>query len=621
MTRFEISLVSKSTALLAVLDKSLHCVHLSIGWKTRLGLSESDAVDDLTAHQLFEQTNPEKLNEKLESVLESGKAVSGLPVRVACHDDPIRCQLTAWLVYGENDRPSVVLMVEDVEELSRAVDNLAALEEQYQLILGAAGEGIYGLDRNGRITFGNSASTEIIGWQVDDVKGEFAHDVHHHSHEDGSHYAREQCPIYAAIHDGEIHRVDDEVFWHTDGTPVPVEYTSTPIMKNGTPDGAVVVFRDISERREAERERLEAFEQIKRLTDQLEQERDYLRDELSITVNFGEIIGESPALKRTLSQIEAVAKTPVTVLIYGESGVGKEMIARAIHNKSDRAGGPMVKVNCASIPNELFESEFFGHVRGAFTGAHQDRIGRLKLADSGTLFLDEVGEIPLSMQGKLLRALQEQEFERVGDDKTQKVDVRIVAATNKDLASEVAAGRFREDLYYRLSVFPVEVPPLRNRKEDIAPLALHFIEHICRDLGRDAPRISQGQLALLKQHDWPGNIRELSNVIERAVILTTGSRLRLDLALQISVQTSAASSASTLMSAPASAPRTPDSIPNELPEYLTEDEFREAEKANMIAVLSHTDGQVWGEDGAASLMGIKPSTFSYRMNVLGIEKK
>ena len=280
-------------------------------------------------------------------------------------------------------------------------------------------------------------------------------------------------------------------------------------------------------------------------------------------------------------------------------------------------------MNCASIPNELFESEFFGHVRGAFTGAHKDRIGRLKLADSGTLFLDEVGEIPLAMQGKLLRALQEHEFERVGDDKTQKVDVRIVAATNKNLSAEVAAGRFREDLFYRLSVFPVEVPPLRDRMEDIAPLALHFIEHICKDLGRDIPRISKGQLVILQQHDWPGNIRELNNVMERAVILTTGSRLRLDLALQISVPTSASVTTSTSASErreSISASDARDSTSGELEEFLTEDEFRETEKANMIAVLSHTDGQVWGPDGAASLMGIKPSTFSYRMNVLGIEK-
>jgi len=607
----EHSLVESSTALLAVLDHSLHCAYLSLGWRVRLGLVESGAVGHMAAHHLFEHADEKGLAALLESVLRGASNGSAkLSVRVACVDEPIRGQLTAWLVRGsEDEEPRVALMVEDVEELSRAVDDLTALEKHLQLILDAAGEGIYGIDRNGQLTFGNAASTEILGWNTEQIMGEPAHDVHHHSHEDGSHYPHQQCPIYAAVKDGEVHRVDDEVFWHIDGRSIPVEYTSTPIMRDGVPDGAVVVFRDISERRLAECEKAEAFLKIKQLTDQLELERDYLRDEISITVNFGEIIGESPALKRTLSQIEAVAKTPATVLIYGESGVGKEMIARAIHNKSDRVDGPMVKVNCASIPNELFESEFFGHVRGAFTGAHQDRVGRLKMADSGTLFLDEVGEIPISMQGKLLRVLQEMEFERVGDDRTISVDVRIVAATNRDLEAEIKAGRFREDLYYRLSVFPVEVPPLRDRREDIAPLAIHFIERICRDLGRDVLRISQGQLAILQQHNWPGNIRELSNVIERAIILSSGSRLRLDLALTLggALSRSAAPEASEK-----------DSI--ELSDYLTEDEFRAKEKANMIAVLQHAGGRVWGSEGAASLMGIKPSTFSYRMKVMGIEK-
>ena len=244
-------------------------------------------------------------------------------------------------------------------------NQLSQLQIEHQLILDSAGEGIYGLDGDGRITFSNAAATQILGWKHD-VVGQHAHDVHHHSHADGSSYPRDECPIYAALVDGEIHRVADEVFWNVDGSFVPVEYTSTPILNDGKPDGAVVVFRDITERRGLEKERETAFEEIKRLKDQIEQERDYLRDEINITVNFGEIIGQSQALKRTLAQIETVAQTPVSVLILGESGVGKEMIARAIHTKSDRADRPIVKVNCASIPKDLFESEFFGHVRGAF---------------------------------------------------------------------------------------------------------------------------------------------------------------------------------------------------------------------------------------------------------------
>ena len=483
-------------------------------------------------------------------------------------------------------------------------DELARLRKQNQLILDSAGEGIYGLDHEGKIAFSNAAATAILGWKLEDVLGMVAHDVHHHSRTDGSSYPRTECPIYAALKDGEVHRVDDEVFWHVDGSAVPVEYTSTPIFDEGELAGAVVVFRDITERKRIERQREEAYEQIKSLKEQLEQERDYLRDEVDVTVNFGEIIGNSTALKRTLAKVEAVAATSANVLILGESGVGKEMIARAIHCESERSDKPLIKVNCASVPKDLFESEFFGHVRGAFTGAHKDRVGRLQLANGGTLFLDEVGEIPLSLQGKLLRALQEQEFERVGDDETTRVDVRVVAATNRDLEEEVAVGRFREDLYYRLSVFPVDLPPLRERIEDIVPLASHFLATICAELGRDHFTLTKNHIAMLQEHRWPGNIRELRNVIERAVILTKGARLRLDLALGVIPN-----------------PETgiqPES--DDVAMFLTEEEFRAKEKQNLVAALRAADWRVWGPDGAAAMLGIKPSTLSYRMNAFGIEK-
>ena len=483
-------------------------------------------------------------------------------------------------------------------------DELSRLQSQHQLILDSAGEGIYGLDCDGRITFGNAAARDILGWRTEDVLGQRSHDVHHHSHSDGSNYPRDDCPIYAALKDGEVHTVDSEVFWHANGDAIPVEYTSTPILTDGKPDGAVVVFKDVSERRELERQREEAYAEIKLLKDQLEQERDYLRDEIDVTVNFGEIVGQSMALKRTLAKVEAVADTSASVLVLGESGVGKEMIARAIHSNSARSDKPLIKVNCASIPKDLFESEFFGHVRGAFTGAHKDRIGRLQLANAGTLFLDEVGEIPMSLQGKLLRALQEQEFERVGDEVTTRVDVRVVAATNRNLEEEVTAGRFREDLFYRLSVFPIELPPLRDRVEDIVPLATHFLESICTELGREPLALHKSNTAMLQKHQWPGNIRELRNVIERAVILTKGTRLRLDLAL------GGAGKPAVLAEQEISG----------LASFMTEDEFRNKEKQNLIAALRAADWRVWGPDGAAAMLGIKPSTLSYRMNAFGIEK-
>jgi PAS domain S-box-containing protein len=520
-------------------------------------------------------------------------------------------EYTSTPMFEDGEVCGAVVVFRDIsarKEIERqreaAYDELARVQTEQRIILDAAGEGIYGINADGKITFGNAATAEILGWKVDDVLTQSAHDVHHHSREDGSPYPREECPVYAALKDGDVHRVDCEVFWHTNGEPIPVEYTSTPILKDGKPNGAVCVFRDISERREAERQREAAYAEIEALKEQLEQERDYLRDEVKVTVSFGEIIGQSMALKRTLAKVEAVANTSANVLILGESGVGKEMIARAIHGESERSDKSLIKVNCASIPKELFESEFFGHVRGAFTGAHKDRIGRLQLANNGTLFLDEVGEIPMLLQGKLLRALQEQEFERVGDDETSKVDVRVVAATNRDLEEEVAAGRFREDLYYRLSVFPIELPPLRDRIEDVVPLATYFLETICSELGRDPLKLLKQHIVLLQKHLWPGNIRELRNVIERAVILTRGARLRLDLAMGGAPKPG-----------PVSEPEVADTGP-----FLTEDEFRAKEKQNLIAALRSADWRVWGPDGAAALLGIKPSTLSYRMSAFGIEK-
>lgn len=491
---------------------------------------------------------------------------------------------------------------ETAVEISKA--EFQRLKTRYQLILDSAGEGVYGLDGEGLTTFVNDAATRILGWRPEDVIGKPLHDVHHHSHPDGSHYPRQDCPIYAAIRDGQVHQVDNEVFWRNDGLCVPVEYISTPILEGEKITGAVVVFRDITVRKEIEQQREAAYEEIVLLKQQLEQERDYLRDEINISANFGEIIGNSQALKRTLAQIEAVASTNASVMITGESGVGKEMVARAIHLRSARSQMPLVKVNCASIPRELFESEFFGHVRGAFTGAHKDRVGRMELANGGTLFLDEIGEIPLELQGKLLRALQENEFERVGDERTIRVDVRVVAATNKNLRDEVEKGNFRQDLYYRLSVFPIEVPPLRQRRADIVPLALHFLKLICCELAREPLQLTQHQADILLQHDWPGNIRELKNVIERAVILSPSKRLNLESAMP-DAEAREPLSGSDILSGQ---------------QFATDSELRAKEKGNMLAILENVDWRISGPGGAAELLGIKPSTLAYRMKVFGIAK-
>src|ERR1041385_2323224 len=333
----------------------------------------------------------------------------------------------------------------------------------------------------------------------------------------------------------------------------------------------------------------------------LEFENEYLQEE--IRGNYRDIIGESPALKKILAQIEMVAPTNASVLILGESGTGKELVARGIHERSPRKDAPLVRVNCASVPRELFESEFFWHTRGAFTGAVKDRVGRFELAHGGTLFLDEIGEVPLELQSKLLRVLQEGQFEKVGEDRTRTVDVRIIAATNRDLETEVKAGRFRQDLYYRLSVFPIEVPPLRDRAEDIPALAHHFLQQSARKLGAAAPRLTPAQLKELQTYDWPGNVRELQNVIERAVIRARNGRLDLDLRPAVR--------------AAGRAPRQSDSGPRLAPTSFHD--LKQQERAFILEALARTRGKIYGPDGAAALLGLKPTTLSSKVHRMGLK--
>jgi len=368
----------------------------------------------------------------------------------------------------------------------------------------------------------------------------------------------------------------------------------------------LVAPKDVTERNRAQHAFRETMSENARLREELERERDYLREEVNVAMNFGRIIGGSPALKHMLSQVEAVAQTPASVLVLGESGVGKELVARAIHARSPRADEPLVKVNCASIPKDLFESEFFGHVRGAFTGAHRDRVGRFQLADGGTIFLDEVGEIPLELQGKLLRVLQESEFERVGDDVTRSVDVRVIAATNRDLEELVENGEFREDLYYRLSVFPINVPPLRRRKEDVLQLAQHFLETTCKDFGRKPFKLTNRQVEAIRAYDWPGNVRELKNVIERAVILSKGDTLRLELSLPETSEAVQDDAAGT------------SAIGHD--EILTDEELRQLQRDNLLKALQRTGWRVSGKGGAAELLGVKPTTLADRIKSFGLKK-
>ncbi|MCL4789993.1 MAG: sigma 54-interacting transcriptional regulator, partial [Verrucomicrobia bacterium] len=349
-----------------------------------------------------------------------------------------------------------------------------------------------------------------------------------------------------------------------------------------------------------------AFEEIRRLKAQLEQQNAYLREEVVEAKAFGDLVGQSSALRQIISQIDLVAPTDASVLILGETGTGKELVAREIHRRSQRKDGPLVRVNCASIPKELFESEFFGHVKGSFTGAIKDRAGRFETAEGGTLFLDEIGDVPVEMQSKLLRVLQEKRYERVGEDHTRQANVRIIAATNRDLKKAVAAGRFREDLYYRLHVFPVQVAPLRERRDDIPLLAKHFVECSAKELRCPQPRLTRAAIIQLQSYDWPGNVRELRNVIERAVILSRGGALQFDLP--------GFAPATTGTPGQAKAPFPPGT------KFLTEVEMRQHERDNLLAVLEHSGWKIKGPHGAAELLGVKPTTLLSRMQKMGLRR-
>jgi PAS domain S-box-containing protein len=488
------------------------------------------------------------------------------------------------------------------------------IEKQNQLILSAAGEGIYGLDAEGKTTFVNPAAERILGWSTDDMVGHDAHLMFHHAHADGSHFPVQQCPIHASFSDGQVHHVDNEVFWHKNGDAIPVEYTSTPIFEMGRLVGAVVLFRDIRERKYAEQQLRDALAEVETLKQRLELENEYLQEEIKAELNHRDIVGNSPAVAKLIKQIEMVAPTNANVLISGESGTGKELIARAIHAGSTRSDRPLIRVNCAAIPRDLFESEFFGHVKGAFTGAVQDRPGRFELAHGGTLFLDEVGEIPLELQSKLLRVLQDQQFERVGENRTREVDVRVIAATNRELREMIEAGHFREDLYFRLNVFPVDSVPLRHRIEDVPMLARHFLQRACLKFNKPGVRIPPAQLEILQRYHWPGNIRELENIIERQMIVTQDRRLMFDDLVLGEPPRSLGCTNPLRASASASVEQSEAAL-------LTEHALSQRQRESTIAALAQAGGKVSGAGGAAELLGIKPTTLASRLKKWRIDSR
>jgi PAS domain S-box-containing protein len=589
-------LFRKSPALTLCLNEEGVIIDASDAWLRRFGYSLAELTNvrpkDLSSEEAARRITEEYLpvlrrTGRLDSVAVDLKTKQGERI------DVLASSVIERGVEG-NQLRTVVTYVE--------VGQQARIEQRYRELYRATPAMLHTVDAAGRIIHVSDRWLKKLGYRREEVLGKLITDF--------------MGPEFQASLSGDKLRdvialggLENEprTYVTKSGEIVEVQLSATADRDlSGSVAALLVASKDVTERNRQERQLRAAFEENARLREELERERDYLREEVQVSMNYGRIIGESPALRKMLARIEAVAQTSASVLIQGESGVGKELVAHVIHAQSSRSQGPLVKVNCASIPHELFESEFFGHVKGAFTGAHRDRVGRFQLADGGTIFLDEVGEIPLDLQSKLLRVLQESEYERVGDDRTHSVDVRVIAATNRDLERAVEAGRFREDLYYRLSVFPIDVPPLRERGDDVVQLASHFLERTCQEFGHPALTLSRQQAALLKRYDWPGNIRELKNVIERAVILSRGKVLRLDLAM------------ADILNATERAPLHAEEAG--IDRVLSDAEVRKLEKENMLRALRMTNWRVSGPDGAAKLLGVKPTTFTDRMKKFGIAR-
>ncbi|HOP96154.1 MAG TPA: sigma 54-interacting transcriptional regulator [Verrucomicrobiota bacterium] len=475
----------------------------------------------------------------------------------------------------------------------KAEYELRAREEQLSTLLETAMDAILVLDAGFRIARVNQAAGRLFGCTAEDLLGESLNDfLVPESAARVERFARE----LESRPEGrqQLWVPQDFVARRWDHSVFPAEATLSRF-RSRRQVFFTLILRNIDERIEAEK-------QIRLLT----QETEYLRAAVRELPGYDDLLGRSDNMQAVFAAIRQVAKTDATVLITGETGTGKELVARSIHRAGDRADKPLVLVKCAAIPANLIESEFFGHERGAFTGAVTRREGRFALADSGTIFLDEVGELPLELQAKLLRVLQEREFEPLGSTRTRKVDVRVIAATNRNLAKMVAAGTFREDLYFRLNVFPIHLPPLRERGRDVEHLANAFIQRFARRMGKRVNPLNENQLRQLRAYEWPGNVRELQNVIERAMILTSGSDLQLARAMSGFTSTSAP--------VPAPTPEPPSKV-------LTAREMEEFERANIRRALESCSWKVSGENGAARLLGIPATTLSSRIKALGIRRE
>jgi PAS domain S-box-containing protein len=469
----------------------------------------------------------------------------------------------------------------DITEQKRAGDALRRSEERYRMLYENNPLMCFTTDTEGKVLYINQLGVEQLGYAAEELIGESVLNVFY---EDDKEMVLEQLSICLQNHAHVAHWELRKV--HKDGRILWVRESARAIHDINGKEAILIACEDITERKRAEQALQKALSEIGQLKDQLQAENVYLKEEIRLDQDYGEIVGNSQALKAVLSQSQKVAKTDSTVLITGETGTGKELLARLIHNSSRRSNHALVKVNCAAIPSALIESELFGREKGAYTGAWTRQIGRFELASESTIFLDEIGELSLDLQAKLLRVLQDGEFERLGSPETMSVDVRVIAATNKDLTKAVSEGRFREDLYYRLNVFPIHVPPLRERIDDIPNLVWKFVKEFSDKMGKRIESIPRKTIVSLQTYYWPGNIRELRNTIERAMILSQDNVLQVEL------------------------PKTET--------LKTIKTAEETERSHILKVLQMTGWRVRGKNGAAQILGLKPSTLESRMHKLAI---
>ena len=504
----------------------------------------------------------------------------------------------------------------EIEKHKKTESKLKISEARFRKIFEYAPIGAAIVDLNGKIVLSNKALGNMLAYDNSELANMHFAAVTHEKDVD------KDLDLFDRLIKGELdHYAIEKRYTTKDGKIIWGGLAVTLTVDDNSKENlAIAMVEDITphiqardkitkSRDELEKIVSERTQEIQSLKDRLQAENLFLRKELSESHQYGEIIGESHAIQTVISQIELVAPTDANVLIQGDSGTGKELVAREIHKRSKRGSLPWIKVNCATIPKDLYESEFFGHVKGAFTGAVHDRIGRFEAADGGTLFLDEVGEIPISLQSKMLRVLQEGEFERVGEGKTRKVNVRIIAATNKDLRYEVKAKNFRDDLFYRLNVFPVQIAPLCERMDDIPHLALHFAKRISRKMNLRAPELTEANIMDLQNYDWPGNVRELENAIERAIILSRQGKIQFNLTRE------AGSDGQFLQ------PRFQlEGATNRSDSVWSLQEFRQFERQNAINALKQCNWKISGRNSASELLGLNPTTLVERMKRWRIKK-